>query len=66
MGVRGVSKYYWLAVTPDEFELPLAVADSARELGEICGISGDTVECSAWRGSDGTNSGRKFVKVLRK
>ena len=27
----------WLAITTDELELPIAVADTARELGKIVG-----------------------------
>jgi len=29
----------WLAVTPDQYELPLAVADTAVELSRILGIT---------------------------
>lgn len=28
----------WLAVTPDKYELPIAVADTARELSELLGL----------------------------
>lgn len=28
----------WMLVTSDEYELPLAVADTASELAEICGV----------------------------
>lgn len=33
----------WLAVTPDKYELPIAVADTARELGRILGASGNLI-----------------------
>lgn len=29
----------YLRVTKDRYELPLAVADTPKELGEICGVS---------------------------
>jgi hypothetical protein len=58
-------KYWWLAVTPDELELPLAVAETAQELGKMLGISGNTIMASEFRSAGGRNSGRKFIKVPR-
>lgn len=60
-----MGKYLWLAVTPDELELPLAVAETADELGKMLGISGNTIMASEFRGAGGRCSGRKFVKVPR-
>ena len=34
---RGTSRYLWLCVEADEYELPLVVADSARELAQKVG-----------------------------
>lgn len=34
-----MNKYFWMAVTPDELELPIAVADSARELAKMLGLT---------------------------
>ena len=56
--------YIWMAVTPDEYETPLAIADSARELGDILGISHETVMTNECRHTDGSLSGRKIVKVI--
>lgn len=56
-------KYLWMCVEADEYELPLIVADSARELAEMVGLSVDTVTVSAYRGYNGKASGRRFVKV---
>ena len=64
-GSYGVKKYIWLAVTADEYELPLAVADSARELGKMVGLSHNTIEVNAWRNVSGIHKGRKFIKVPR-
>lgn len=58
-----MGKYIWLAVTADEYELPLAVADSAKELGNCFGLSAKTVTNSTLMKYDGSVSGRKFVKV---
>lgn len=56
-------RYIWMCVEADEYELPLIVADSARELAETVGLSVDTVTVSAYRGYNGKGSGRRFVKV---
>ena len=42
-----MGKYLWMAVTPDEYELPMYVADTARELGEKYGVS-KTAVAIAW------------------
>ncbi len=34
-----MKKYIWLAVTQDEYELPVAVADTAEELAAMVGTS---------------------------
>lgn len=56
-------KYLWLAVTADELELPLAVADTARELGKMCGVGKSTVENCVARGRSGRIAKHKYVKV---
>lgn len=33
----------WLAVTPDEYELPIAVADTAKELSHMLGMKSHAV-----------------------
>jgi len=53
----------YMAVTPDEYELPLVVAASAAELARVCGTSESNIRVQICRGYNGTNSGRKFVKV---
>lgn len=59
------SKYLWIAVEADEYELPLYVADSARELAEKFGTTKHNVECLVYRDRGGLISGRKFLKVLK-
>ena len=62
--MRGImGKYYWMAVDADEFELPIAVADTAKELGIICGITGDTIRALAYDGCDGSKTKRRFIRV---
>ena len=36
-------KFIWMAVTPDKYELPVAVADTALELGRMLGLKGNAV-----------------------
>ena len=36
-------RFLWLEVTKDEYELPVAVADSAAELSEVLGLDADSV-----------------------
>lgn len=33
----------WMAVTPDKYELPIAVAGTTRELSEMLGLKGNFV-----------------------
>ena len=56
-------KYIWLAVEADEYELPIAVTDTAREMGKLFGIGADSVMDSASKNRSGKLSGRKFIKV---
>lgn len=32
-----------MKVTPDEYELPVAVADSASELAKMCGVTANSI-----------------------
>ena len=42
-------KYLWLYVTPDKYELPIYVCDTARELAEKRNVSIGTVKRSAFQ-----------------
>ena len=57
-------KYIWMAVEPNELELPLAIADSAAELAKMFGTSGDAVRSAIRNGDSGRVAGRKFVKII--
>lgn len=59
------SKYLWLCVDADEYELPIAVADSARELGEMMGSNKHNVETFVCKNSNGRIKGVKYLKVRR-
>ena len=45
-------RYLWLAVTADEYELPLAVEDTAAALARRLGVSEDTVRVMESRGKN--------------
>lgn len=48
----GKQRYLWLAVTADEYELPLAVENTAAELARRLGVSEDTVRVMESRGKN--------------
>jgi len=56
-------RYIWLAVTADKFELPIAVADSAKKLANMLGINENTVYTSIHSKLSGKNSKRKIIRV---
>lgn len=57
-----IEKLY-MAVTPDRYELPLAVCRSADELGSCFGIKGHTVLANICRNETGTKRGAKFIRI---
>lgn len=57
------SKWIWMAVDADEYELPQVVADSAKELAEKCNTSKENVENCAYMKCNGKKTGIKYVIV---
>lgn len=57
------NEYYWMVVTPDEYETPLAVAESSPELAEMLGVHVGTVLACEARHRSGKNTGRKIIKI---
>ena len=45
-------RYLWLAVTADDYDLPLAVENTAAELARRLGVSEDTVRVMEYRGKN--------------
>ena len=58
-------RYWWLCVEVDEYELPLAVAESARELAEKCGTTKHNVETFVSKNSSGKQNGYRYMKIRR-
>lgn len=54
-----------MAVEADEYELPLAVADTAREIAELFDTTAGCVQVLVDGGYSGRKIGKKFVKVLK-
>lgn len=48
----GKQRYLWMAVTADEYELPLAVEDTAAALARWLGVSENTVRTVEYRGKN--------------
>ena len=53
----------WMVVTKDEYELPVAIADTAKELARICGVSNRTVISGALRSKSGKVKKSRYIKV---
>ncbi len=54
----------YMAVTDDEYELPLAIGDSCRELGRIMGLDpGEICRLVNGKRKSVYKKGRKFVRV---
>lgn len=53
----------YMAITTDKYELPLAVADTARELGNLVGVSANLIHSSISKNQSGKTRKMRFVKV---
>ena len=53
----------YLAVSADKYELPIAVADSARELERILGLGKGTVTSHISKVRHGTLRKQKYFKI---
>ncbi len=56
-------KYLWLAVETDQYELPIAVADTAEELGNFFGVKKNSIINCVLRGRNGRENGYKYIRV---
>lgn len=52
----------WLRVTDDDLQLPVAVADSSKELAELCGTTQDAIISAVSHAKRRGNRSR-YVKV---
>lgn len=57
------TKYLYMEVTNDEYELPLIVAESLKELSLKSGRTKCAIENAIIRKYNGRNKGSRFVKT---
>ena len=55
-------KYLFMLVTKDKYELPLAVADTRKELGRMIGVSSITIANSITRARKSGHKS-KYIRV---
>lgn len=53
----------YMEITQDEYELPIAIADNAQELAEICGTNSGSIYTSCSRRARGIYKKSRFVSV---
>ena len=58
-----MGKYLWMAVEADEYELPLAVCDTAQQLGELYGLDKNKIYNNIRKNCSGRICGRRYIKV---
>lgn len=64
MGLQPKKKVaVYMAVDLDEYELPYAVADSPKELAEICGTKADTIRSAICHVRAGRAKRSQFIRV---
>jgi len=56
-------KCLWLAVTPDKYELPLLVEETAKELAIKLGMNTCAVQTAVAMNRSGVKTGRKLIKI---
>ena len=55
--------YVVMAVTNDKYELPIAVADTANELGRMLGIKGSSIRTALYKVETGVLKSSSYKKV---
>lgn len=58
-----MAKVIWMEVTRDALSLPLAIADSAKELSEMRGVPTKRIQEMVWRWNRGLVKQPRFVSV---
>ena len=56
-------KFIWMKISHDKYEFPLIMADTAKELGELCGVSEKTVISSSSKLNTGARKWSPYVRV---
>ena len=53
----------WMAVSQDELRLPIAIADTAKELAELLGTTENNVKSSASKNKHGVYKNSQYIAV---
>ena len=53
----------WMAVSQDELRLPIAIADTAKELAELLGTTENNVKSSASKCKHGVYKNSRYIAV---
>ena len=53
----------YLAVTNDEYEMPIAVCDNATDLAKACGVSKGTIFSEISRNNTSAKAKRKYLRI---
>ena len=56
--------YLYMVVTDDEYELPLIVCDTIRELARCTGVDENSISCGLARYEKGIHKHSKYRRVL--
>ena len=57
-------KCVWMKVTQDEYELPLAIADTSVELAQICGTTANSIRSTVAKARKGIIRNPSYVLVM--
>ena len=55
---------FYIAVTPDEYELPMAVAETIEELARMIGASNSTIRSHLYKVKSGIVKKPRYEKVV--
>ena len=58
-----MQKYYWMRVTKDKYELPIAVGDTSEELAKLDGVKAATIRRAICRSNECEKQG--FFRIPR-
>lgn len=58
-----MAKYIYMKVSDDEYELPIAVADTVPKLAKLLGVKSNTIYATMHRHKNGEVKRSSFVRV---
>lgn len=56
-------KYLYMAVTPDKYQLPLAVADSVQQLARMVGVTTNSIYSAISHGESMNWKKRRYLRI---